>query len=89
MLLIAKSAWDMQALLHLMNMLAFKVRLRFNPNKCKTLHYSNKGPAGCRNTIFRMGDCDIPVVTDGNPTMFLGKPVGAFVPQDTATIENF
>lgn len=35
-------AGDLQALLHLINVLVTKIVLKFNPNKCWTLHYSNK-----------------------------------------------
>lgn len=45
MLLMARSADDLQALLFLINVLAMKIQLKFNPKKCVTLHYSNKAPA--------------------------------------------
>lgn len=35
-----------------------------------------------------MGEVDIPVVIEGSPTLFQGKPVGAFVSRDRITLEQ-
>lgn len=88
MLVIAKSADDLQALLNILNMLAVKIRLKFNPRKCKTLHYSSKPPAGCRNTTFHLDGIEIPIISDGDTAIFLDKPVGAFMPKDLVTIQQ-
>lgn len=53
-----------------------------------TMHYSSVPPAGCRNTIFSLADSDIPAVEDGSSTIFLGKPIDAFIPRDLATVEK-
>lgn len=76
-----------QALLHLINNLATKIGLRFNSNKCITMHYSNKPPAGCSETILNINGSNIPWIRDGCPAVFLGEPNGAFLPKDTVTIE--
>lgn len=60
MLLIARSAEDLQALLHLINVLGRKLGLKFNTYKCTTLHYSSKPLAGCRSAIFNLAGMDIP-----------------------------
>lgn len=70
MLVIAKSADDLQALLDILDKLASKILLKFNPKKCKTLHYSSKPPAGCRGTIFNLNGVDIPVIVDRDPAIF-------------------
>lgn len=86
-LLMARSAGDLQALLHLINISAVKLGLKFNPKKCYTMHYSNKPSARCHNTIFRIANGDIPALQDGEPAMFLGKPIGAFLPRYEVTID--
>lgn len=87
MLLIVRSAEDLQVLQNLINVLAKKIGLAFNPRKCCTLHYSNKPPAECRNTIFNLAGCDISTIQTGHPAMFLEKLIGPFLPRDTVTIE--
>lgn len=69
-LLIARSAGDLQALLNLINLLVWKIGVRFNPRKCSTLHYSCKLPIGCRPTIFNLAGSQIPYLEDGDPTVF-------------------
>lgn len=61
-LLINRSAEDLQSLLHLINVLAMKIELKFNPKTCITLHYSRKAPVGCRPTIFNLAGSQIPYV---------------------------
>lgn len=51
------------------------------------MHYSNKPPAGCRDTIFNLSGKQIASIRDGCLAVFLGKPVGAFIPRDTVTLE--
>lgn len=82
MLLIARSAEDLQALLHLINVLARNLGLKFNTNKCTTLHYNT---AGCRSTIFNLAGSEIPQLEDGTLTIFLCKPIDAFLPRDSVT----
>lgn len=74
-LIMARSAGDLQALLHLINVAAVKLGLKFNARKCYTMHNINKPPAGCRNTIFNIADADIPALQDEKPAFFLGKPI--------------
>lgn len=50
------------------------------------MHYSSRPPAGCRPTIFNINGQEIPHVSDGSPAIFLGKPIGAFVPRDNLTV---
>ena len=55
------------------------------------MHYSNVSPAGAiliRNTHFLLNNEYIPPVMDGEPRLFLGKPIGSFLPKDNASIEN-
>lgn len=70
MLVIAKSADDLQALLDILDKLASRILLKFDPKKCNTLHYSSNPPAGCRGRIFNLNDVDIPVIVDGDPAIF-------------------
>lgn len=88
MLVLARSAGDLQALLHLFNILALKIGIKFNPAKCSNLHHSNSPPAGCRPTIFNLKGVDIPYKFDDEPTEFLEKPVSAFLPNDSATVDD-
>lgn len=88
MLFIAHTAEDLQALLYQINILAIKIGLKFNPNKCTTLYYSSKPPAGCRDTIFNLAGSELSHMYNGNPTMFLGKPIGAFLPRDSVTLDR-
>lgn len=81
MLLIARSAKDLQALLHLINVLAVKIGLKFN-------HYSSKLPAGCPDQTFNLAGSDLPFMTDGNPTKFLGKLISTFLPQDSVMVDR-
>lgn len=87
-LLMAKDAITLQALLNLINKLAKCIGLAFNPKKCVSMHYSNKAPAGCRLTTFNIDGANIPCFRDGCSAIFLGKPVGAFIPRDTVPVEN-
>lgn len=87
-LLLARPAEDLQALLYLINLLARKIGLKFNTKKCSSLHYSSKPPAGCRPTIFNLAGSPISHLMDGDPTVFLGKPVGVYLPRDSATIDS-
>lgn len=86
-LLMARNAGNLQALLHFINVLAKKIGLNFNPKKCCTLHYSNKAPAGCWPTIFNLAGNEILYLEDGVPTIFLGKPIGIFIPRDSVTVD--
>lgn len=87
-LILVKDMGTLQTLLNLTFKLASKIGLLFNSNKCLTMHYSSRPPAGCRDTTFNLGGSAIPCVSDGVPTMFLGKPIGAFLPRDTVTVES-
>lgn len=84
----AKSAGNLLALLHRINILAKKIKLKFNAKKFVTLHCCNKPPAGCRETIFNLNGSNISFLEDGDATKFLSKPVGAFLPRDSVTVEN-
>lgn len=88
MLVMAKDPGTLQALLHKINNHAKKIGLVFNSRKCVTMHYSNKPPTGCRDTIFNINDQDIHYIRDRCPVTFLGKPISAFLPRDAVTIEN-
>lgn len=83
--LLARPAEDLQALLYLINILAYKTGTKFNSKKCVTLHYSSK--AGCRPALFNLVGVDIPFIEEGSPTTCLGKPVGVFLPRDTIGVE--
>lgn len=78
----------LQALLHLINLLANKIGLKFISNKCCTMHYSSRPPAACRDTIFNLSGNDVPCIRDGVPAIYLGEPIGAFLPRDFVTFEN-
>lgn len=54
LVIMAKDAADLQALLKLVEKLAKLIHLRFNTNKCKTMHFSSRAPAGCRPTQFKL-----------------------------------
>lgn len=88
MLILAKDAATLQTLLNLLNNLATKIGLIFNPRKCVTMHYSCKPPAGCRDTSFNIAGNETPYTQDGTPIIFTGKTIGAFIPKDTITIQN-
>lgn len=88
MLVMAKDAVTLQAFLTLLNCLAVKIGLVFNNRKCVSLHYSCKPPAGCRRNVFNFDGGEIPYIQDGTPAVFLGKPIGAFLPKDLVTIAN-
>lgn len=45
------------------------------------MHYNIRLPAGCRNTIFNLDGDNIPYISDDVPAIFLGKPIGAFLPK--------
>lgn len=77
-LILDKDMGILQALLHLINNLATKIRLHFNSNKCIIMHYSTRPPAWCRNTIFQLNGDDFPCISDGVPALFLEKLIGAF-----------
>lgn len=82
-LILAKDPGTLQALRHKINNLATKIGLKFNRNKCMTMHYSKKFPVGCMDTTFNINGADIPYIRDGVPVVFLG----AFLPKDTVTID--
>lgn len=88
MLFIAHTTEDLLALLYLINILAIKICLKFNPKKYTTLYYSSKPPAGCRDTIFILAGSELPHMFNGNSTMFLGKPIGVFLPRDSVTADR-
>ena len=50
--LLAKYREHLQVLLDLINSMANKIGLTFNPAKCVTMHYACKKPSGARNTVF-------------------------------------
>lgn len=65
-----------------------KIGLKFNPNKCCTLHYSNKPSASCRHTIVNLTVIQILSTEDGESATILGKPIGVFLPKDMDTVNN-
>ena len=76
--LLAKYREHLQVLLDLINSMANKIGLTFNPAKCVTMHYACKKPSGARNTVFLLDGQAIPIFMDGVPHVFLGKPVVFF-----------
>lgn len=88
MLVSAKDAGTLQALLNLLNNLATKIGLIFNPRECVTLDYFCKPPDGCRDTSFNIAGNETPYTQDGTAVIFIGKTIGAFISKDTVTIET-
>ena len=89
MLLLAKDEGTLQALLDLAHSLSQKFGLNFNPDKCATLYYSCAHPAGVWDIEFKVNGRVIPHLSDGDAHIFLGKPVGSFLPKDTESLEGF
>ena len=46
-------------------------------------------PAGARNTVFKLNNVPVPSMIDGDVGLFLGRPIGSFVPRDTALVRGF
>lgn len=86
-ILMAEVAATLQALLNLLNSLSNKIGLTIYPTKCISMHYFSRPPAGCRPTIFNINGQEILHISDGSPVIFLGKPIGAFIPRDTVAVE--
>ena len=89
MLLLAKNQGTLQALLDLAHSLSQKTGLNFNSDKCATLYYSCAHPAGVWDIEFKVNGRVIPHLSDGDAHIFLGKPVGSFLPKDTESLEGF
>lgn len=88
MLVMAKEAGTLQALLHLFNNLANRIGLIFNSRKGLAMNYSYKSPAGCRDPVFNINNSEIPYIHDGCPAEFFGKPIGTFLTKDTVTVDQ-
>lgn len=88
MLDMAKDAGTLQALLPLFNNLASRIGLLFNSHKGLIMNYSYKSPAGCRDPVFNINNSEIPYICDGGPAVFFGKPIGAFLPKHTVTVDQ-
>lgn len=87
-LLLARNAQDLQALLQIINVLARKICLNFSPKKCTSLHFSSKTPAGRRPTKFNLAGEEIPFISDGELSVFLGKPIGIYLPTDEVKVDD-
>ena len=89
LVILAKNPDSLQKLLDMVDGLSKMVGLVFNPKKCFTLHYVCVPPAGARNTVFKLNNVPVPSMIDGHVGLFLGRPIGSFVPRDTALVRGF
>lgn len=68
----------------------FAIKIHFNSVRQKvtlSTFLLSLAPAFCRKAIFNLAPEQIPIIEDGNPAIYLGKPVRAFIPKDLDTIQ--
>lgn len=87
-LLIANNPTNLQESLNMIHTLTEQIGLHLNANKCSTLHLAGN-PIGCRGTTFTLNNIPLPLKEDGDPTRFLGKPVGFNLAPNTNDFERF
>ena len=63
--------------------------LTINPVKCSTIHLSGITPRGTRPSVFTIHEQPITARGEGEPTNFLGKPVGFHLLPSATSIDEF
>ena len=52
------------------------------------MHFTCRPPAGGRGTIFKLYNTPLSFLLDGDIGLFLGKPVGPFLPREIAVVDD-
>ncbi|GFS39874.1 reverse transcriptase, putative [Trichonephila inaurata madagascariensis] len=85
LVLLAKSAEDLQTLLNITIDELDKLTLRVNTNKCAMLHISGETETGARKTRSHIA---LKILGDGDYYKYLGKPVGFFLMKNFKTVNE-
>ncbi|GFY67091.1 retrovirus-related Pol polyprotein from type-2 retrotransposable element R2DM, partial [Trichonephila inaurata madagascariensis] len=88
LVLLAKSAEDLQALLDITIDEVDKLTLRDNTNKCATLHISGEAATGTRDSTFQIKGQALKKLGDADYYKYLGKPVGFFLMKNFRTVNE-
>ena len=87
--LLSDNREELQARLDRVVALARRLSLEVNAAKSVTLHMCGRTPVGTRPTVFRVGEEEIPHLTDGQEASFLGKPVGFRINPGEESVKGF
>jgi len=86
---LANNAAELQRSIETISNSLARLNLRFNPAKCKSLHFNgHERPIGCRPTPFTINGQPMEHLKDGEHMQFLGKPVGYNLLTNWATLDD-